>query len=200
MPQRRCHSDTEHKQRNMGNTLSASEIVDMHKGPEGRHRRVVEAEISSARQEACRASQPDDVKPVHACLCPGKSEQPAGSIVNTCRFNIHVALRTHSSKRVNYQDPTIPVRPAACASFRAYTKQSVVRSGITGLLSQSCRQSRRESHCQSKGCDKVKGDKRGCRNARRARAAIRIQALLRGIAVRNVKREVMSIIALFCTL
>ena len=159
MPQRRCHSDTEHKPRNMGNTLSASEIFDMHKGPEGRHRRVVEAEISSARQEPCRASQPDEVKPVHAWLGSGKLEQPAGSIVNTCRFNIHVALRTHSSKRVNYQDPTIQVRPAACASFRAYTKQSVTRPGITSLISQSSRQSRRESHCLSKGCDKSKETK-----------------------------------------
>ena len=94
----------------------------------------------------------------------------------------------------------MPIRPAACASFRAYTKQSATRSGITSLLSQSCRQSRRELHCQSKGSDKVKGDRRGCRNARRARAAIRIQALHRGIAVRNVKREVMSISALFRTL
>jgi len=140
--------------------------------------------ISSAKYEAWRATQRDlasyewiqrrgcgeDMTPVTSLRSAGAD--PRNQPVGSV---VRSCRLCNPSQRLSYQDPTSPKRPAAAAPYR---KQRLTKLGSNGLLQQS---RRRDT------------------NATREHAAVRIQALHRGIAARNVLREAVGTGALFST-
>ena len=140
--------------------------------------------ISTAKYEAWRATQRDissyEWILQRGCgedMRPDTSLRSAGADLRNqpVGSTVRTCRLCNPSKRLSYQVPASPNRPKSAAPHR---KQRLTKSGSNGLL----RQSRRRDT-----------------NATREYAAVRIQALHRGIAARGVLREGVGTGALFGT-